>query len=80
MSNNEQMCIAISWVSDEYEIMEDPIGLFQVPRTDATTLTTALRDVLFGACYRLTSVEGKLTTPSRCFQRVWSSSRSSSTN
>ena len=43
MSNSEQMCISIRWVSDEYEIMEDTIGLFQVPKTDATTLIVCLR-------------------------------------
>ena len=34
------------WVDDNYEIYEDPIGLIQVPKTDANTLTDTLKDVL----------------------------------
>ena len=42
----EQMCVVIRWVNEEYEIYEDPMGLVQVPKTDANTLTCALKDVL----------------------------------
>ena len=44
--NYEQMCVAIRWVDEEYEMCEEPIGLIQVPCTDSETPTTALRDVL----------------------------------
>lgn len=40
------MCVAIRWVDNNYEVHEDPIGLVQVPKTDAETLTSALKCVL----------------------------------
>lgn len=48
VSNNEQMCITIRWVDEEYTIFEEPIiiGLVQLPKTDANTLTLTLKDVL----------------------------------
>ena len=39
---NEQMCVVIRWVDEEYKILEEPIGLIQVPKTDSATLTGAL--------------------------------------
>ena len=30
---NEQMCVAIRWVDEVYEIHEGPLGLVQVPST-----------------------------------------------
>ena len=43
---NEQMCVAIRWVDEVYEVHEGPLGLIQVPHTDAGTLTTAIKDIL----------------------------------
>ena len=37
-------------IDGEYEIHEDPIGVIQVPKTDAVTLTSALKDVLRVIC------------------------------
>lgn len=58
-SNNEQMCIAIRWITEDYDIREDPIGLFQVPKTDSDTLTTALRDVLVRCIPPLSKCRGQ---------------------
>lgn len=46
VANNEQMCIVIRWSNRDYSIFEEPIGLVHVPKTDADTLTTLLKDVL----------------------------------
>lgn len=46
VASNEQMSIVIRWVSDTYEVHEDPIGLFKVPNTRAETLFTIIKDVL----------------------------------
>ena len=40
------MCVAIRWVDEDYEIYEHSIGLMQVPKTDANTLTGTLKDGL----------------------------------
>ena len=46
ISHNEQMCISIRWVSSQYEIHEDPLGLVQLPDTKAETLFSVIKDVL----------------------------------
>ena len=46
VNNKEQMCVVIRCVSEIYEIYEDPIGLMQVSKTDADTLTGGLKDVV----------------------------------
>lgn len=45
-SHHEQFCIAIRWVSPEYEIHEDLIGIVDVPNTTAETLTSMILDLL----------------------------------
>ena len=42
----EQMSVTICWVSDEYNIFEDPIGLVHLSKMDAATIFEALKDVL----------------------------------
>ena len=51
ISCGEQMCVAIRWADNNYEIHEDPIGLFQVPKTDAETLTSALKGCVDLLCF-----------------------------
>ena len=55
----EQLCVVIRWVDEEYEIYEDPIGLVQVPKTDANTLTCALKDVLVRCILPLSQCRGQ---------------------
>lgn len=55
----EQMCVVIRWVDEDYEIYEDPIGLIQVPKTDADTLTNALKDVLVRCILPLNQCRGQ---------------------
>lgn len=59
VSVNEQMCIAIRWVNSDYEIMEDPIGLIELPKTDASTLTSSIKDVLIRCMLPLSSCRGQ---------------------
>ena len=44
--NTEQLNLSIRWVSDEYEVHEDPIGLCRVPDTKAETLFKVIKDLL----------------------------------
>ena len=53
------MCVAIRWVDKNYEIYEDPIGLVQVTKTDAGTLTSALKDVLIRCVLPINQCRGQ---------------------
>ena len=56
---NEQMCVSIGWVSKEYEIFEEPIGLVQMTKTDAATIFAALKDVLLRCVLPVNSCRGQ---------------------
>lgn len=43
--NTEQLNLSIRWVSDSYEVHEDPIGLCRVPDTKAEILYKVLKDL-----------------------------------
>ena len=36
--NREQLNLSIRWVNDDYEVNEDPVGLFSVPDNRSNTL------------------------------------------
>ena len=57
---NAQICVAIRWVSQDYEIFEEPLGLFQLPKTDAATIFGALQDVLVRCILPIKLCRGKL--------------------
>ena len=44
--HTEQLNLSIRWVSDNYEVHEDPIGLCRVPNTKAETLFHVIKDLL----------------------------------
>ena len=46
VASNEQMSVAICWVSDSYDIQEDPVGFFKVPNMAAENLFTIIKDIL----------------------------------
>ena len=56
--NSEQLSISIRWVSSNFEIHEDPIGMIQVPKTDAETISMAIK---LDVQYHLVSVEDRHT-------------------
>ena len=43
ISNNEQLCVSVRWVDT---IHESPVELINVPKTDAATIATVIRDCL----------------------------------
>ncbi|XP_062511832.1 zinc finger MYM-type protein 1-like [Corticium candelabrum] len=53
------MCVAIRWVNDDYDILEEPVGLMEVPKTDAETLTSSLKDVLIRCVLPLDQCRGQ---------------------
>ena len=60
-SNTEQVTVIMRWVSDQFDVHEEFLGMYCVPSLDASTLTTAIKDVflrlnlsfnkLRGQCY-----------------------------
>ena len=44
--NTEQLNLSIRWISDDYEVHEDPIALCRVPDTKAETLFKVITDLL----------------------------------
>ena len=50
---SEQMNVTIRWVSDSYEVHEDPVGLFRVPDMTAETLFQLRTSLSNTACHFL---------------------------
>lgn len=46
VSNHEQLGISIRWVDKEMEVQESFIGLIDLPKCDAATITSVIRDIL----------------------------------
>ncbi len=46
ISHNEQLSLSIRWVDSHYTIHEDTLGLIQLENTEASTLYSAIRDIL----------------------------------
>ena len=42
----EQLNLSIRWLSDDYDVHEDPVGLCRVPDTKAETLFKVITDLL----------------------------------
>ena len=59
VSIDEQLCLTIIWINNNNEISENPIGLIEELKTDDTTLTSALKDVLIQCVLPLSSWRGK---------------------
>ena len=59
VAKSEQMNVTIRWVSDNYEVHEDPVGLFRVPDTTAETLFKVIKDILTDAACHYLYVGGK---------------------
>ena len=59
VASNEQMCVSIRWVSKEYEIFEEPIGLVKLTKTDAATIFAALKDVLLRCILPVNTCRGQ---------------------
>ena len=46
VTNQEQVTIIIRWIKDDFEVNEEFIGLYAVPRIDAATLFSVIKDTL----------------------------------
>ena len=46
IANREQLNLSIRWVNDDYEVSEDPVGLYCLPDTKSDTIHSAVVDVL----------------------------------
>ena len=45
VANREQLVVCLRWVSECYEVFEDPVGLMEVPNTKADTLLKVMKDI-----------------------------------
>ena len=59
VANREQLNLSIRWVSAEYEISEDPVGLYSLPNTKADTLYTVTTDILTRCSLSLSMCRGQ---------------------
>ena len=59
ISHNEQLCIAIRWVDQNYSIHEAALGLVSVPNTKAQTLFETIKDVLIRCSLHLSNCIGQ---------------------
>ena len=55
----EQLNLSIRWVSDNYEVHEDPLGLCRVPDTKAETLFQLIKDLLIRCSLPLALCRGQ---------------------
>ena len=51
--------LSIRWVNAEYEISEDPVGLYSLPNTKADTLYTLITDILTRCSLPLCMCQGQ---------------------
>ena len=57
--NREQLNLSIRWVSDDYIVSEDPVGLKCLPGTTANTITKVLKDLLFRCTFPISLYSGQ---------------------
>ena len=59
VAHKEQLNVSIRWLSNDYDIHEDPIGLCCLPNTKAETLYTVITDILAHCCLPLSQCRGQ---------------------
>ena len=59
VSGKEQLAISIRWVDASYNVNEDLVGFVEVAETDASTLTSAIKDVLLRMSLSLSQCVGQ---------------------
>lgn len=59
VAKKEQLNLSIRWVNNNYEISEDPVGLYCLPNTSANTVYTVIKDVLIRCCLPLSLCRGQ---------------------
>ena len=59
ISNKEQSVIILRWVSEDFEVNEEFLGVYNVPTIDAATLTMAAKDALCRMNIPLSKLRGQ---------------------
>ena len=59
ISNKEQSVMVLRWVSEDFEVNEEFLGLYHVPSIDAATLTIAAKDTLCRMNVPLSKLRGQ---------------------
>ena len=59
LSHQEQLCLCIRWVDNDFEIHEDFLELIEAPKTDANTITRLLKDSLVRHCLPISRCQGQ---------------------
>jgi hypothetical protein len=59
ISNKEQLSICIRWVSENYTVYEDFIGMLAVTKFDADSLVAAITDILCRCCLKFEDCRGQ---------------------
>ena len=59
ISNQEQSVIVLRWVSEDFEVNEEFLVLYNVPTIDAATLTMAAKDTLCRMNLPLSKLRGQ---------------------
>ena len=60
VANREQLNLSLRWVDDEYEVCEDPLGVFVLPNTTADTITSVIKDLLIRCDIPLSLCRGQV--------------------
>lgn len=68
VSNREQLVICLRWVSDDYDIAEDMVGLVQLDNTTAQTVYSCLKDCLLRIGVAFEYCRGQAYDGARSFQ------------
>ena len=68
VANREQLVVCIRWVSENYDVFEEPVGLVELPNTTAETIFNALKDCLVRLSLPMTACRGQAYDGARNFQ------------
>ena len=53
------MNLSVRWVNDQYDVSEDPLGLFGLPNTKADTIAAVIKDLLLRCTLPLSMCRGQ---------------------
>jgi len=70
VSNREQVVLYIRWVSKDFEVHEDFIGLYKVDQIDARTLVFVIKDVLLRLNLSLSNIRGQRYDGTACMAGI----------
>ena len=59
IANDEQLSLSIRWVTKDYEIHEDFIGLVHVPRITSNVISAAIKDILIRCSLPISQCRGQ---------------------